>query len=147
MDSLLCVGKNALYEQKAARLSGARAAIVAQESVCYAFGRFLKEELDMVPVYYGCRTRNEGQLDATTNGVQVAYDIDRDTCHQSISRFDVDLVLGSSYERAYAKANGRAFVQIAHPNYDYANICPRPYLGFQGASNLIGDILDQSGLA
>ena len=54
----------------------------------------------------------------------------------------VDLVLGSSWERATAHHAGVPFLELGFPSLHHRPLTPAPFLGFDGALHLAGRIAD-----
>lgn len=128
-------------------LQDRRVAIAAEPELALGLLDFLSEMGMEVPLVVA-RSRREGRvgrlLEAASRlgvHVEVLYDPTASGLRARLRSLGaLDVVVGSSQERAAAWPTGAGFVEIGYPSFITHAFHPRPFVGFSGVRNLLTEI-------
>ncbi len=124
-----------------------RAVVAAEPALAAGVLDFLSEMGMEVPLLVA-RTRREERLGLVREAVarlaghtEVLHDPTARTLRERIrASAPLDVVIGSSQERAAAWLAGAAFVEVGYPSFIVHALHPRPFVGFSGARNLLTEV-------
>jgi len=127
-----------------------RVAIVNEPHRAISLARYLVEDIG-VKLATLCVTESNEETEAFLQ--KYLQELNQEDCkilltpdhyilHKTLTELKPDIIYGSSMERAAAVEIGASLIAIGYPTYDEQIMTDRPYMGFNGISVLMEDLVN-----